>query len=216
MLGALGPALFADEEPVLAAEPVVALGAEVRQIDDAVCADALRASTWNVAWATTFAIVAVGSAGYATLAPRDWLWGEHRAGLYVTAAKATVGTVAKLVAPLNIDVEALCRDPHPSSATARAAWLDRAARHERNALALNLLGGLTINTLGLLYLGYGRGDWNSAWVSFGVGTAVAVATTLTAPVQSWLLQRRRARSSDVVAVPVIGYASAGVALTGTW
>jgi hypothetical protein len=38
-----------------------------------VCADALRASTWNAGWATTFAIAAVGSASYAALAPHDWI-----------------------------------------------------------------------------------------------------------------------------------------------
>jgi hypothetical protein len=215
LVSALVPAVFARGETAVAAPPAD-LGAGEREIDDAVCADWLRAGTWNEAWTATFAIAAVGSAGYAALAPGDWIWSNHRAGLYVTAVKATVGAVAKLVDPLDIDVEGLCRDPHPASAKARHASLSEAARRERHTLSLNILGGLAINTAGLLYLGYGRGDWESAWTSFGVGTAVGVASTLTAPVQSWFLKRHLDRSVRLAAVPVIGRESTGLALAGIW
>ena len=169
-----------------------------------------------MAWTATFAIAAVGSAGYAALAPRDWIESDSRAALYVTASKATVGVIAKLVDPLHIDVEGLCLAPHPASARARHALLVEAAQRERHALILSIFGGLAINTVGLLYLGIGRGAWQSAWISFGVGTAVGVASTLTAPVQSWLLNRRLDRSHHVAVVPMIGRDSSGVALAGTW
>jgi hypothetical protein len=215
LLGALVPAVCVGEKAVSAGPPAD-LNIGAREIDDAVCADWLRADTWNKGWAVTFALVAVGSAGYAALAPSDWIWSDHRAGLYVTAVKAAVGTVAKLVAPLDIDVEGLCRDPHPASAKARRALLSEAARGERRALTLSILGGLAINTAGLLYLGYGRGDWESAWTSFGIGTAVGVASTLTAPIQSWFLNRRQDRAPRATLVPVIGRDSSGLALAGTW
>jgi len=198
------------------AAPDVDLSAREREIDDAVCEDFRRAATWNLAWIATFAIAAVGSAGTAALAPGDWIENDTRAGLYVTAAKATVGVVAKLVDPLHIDVEGLCHDRHPASARARHALLVEAAQHERHTLILNIFGGLAINTAGLLYLGYGRGAWESAWISFGIGTAVGVASTLTAPVHSWLLKRRLDRSHHIAAVPTIGRGSTGVAFAGTW
>jgi hypothetical protein len=202
-----GTAMAAPHEDVQAAE---------REIDDAVCADYLRAETWNRGWAATFVITAVGSATYAAFAPEGWIEREPRAALYVTAAKATVGAIVKLASPLRIDVEGLCHDPHPASARARHALLVEASQGERNALIPNIFGGLALNTVGLLYLGYGRGAWQSAWVSFGIGTAVGVASTLTAPLQSWLLRRRLDQSHHIAAVPTIGAGTGGVALAGTW
>ena len=198
------------------AAPAADLSAGEGEIDDAVCADFRRAATWSLAWTVTFAIAAVGSAGTAALAPGDWMGNDARAGLYVTAAKSTLGVLAKLVDPLHIDVEGLCHDRHPASARARHALLVEAAHRERHALILNIFGGLAVNTAGLLYLGYGRGAWESAWISFGIGTAVGVASTLTAPVHSWLLKRRLDRSHHIAAVPTIGRGSTGVALAGTW
>jgi len=194
----------------------VDLSAGEREIDDAVCQDFRRAAKWNLAWTATFAIAAAGSAGIAVFASNEWLENDTRAGLYVTAAKATVGVIAKLVDPLSINVEGLCHDRHPASAAARHALLLEAAQRERNTLLLNILGGLAVNTAGLLYLGYGRGAWESAWVSFGIGTAVGVASTLTAPVHSWFLDRRLNSPQHIAAVPMIGRGSVGVALAATW
>jgi len=198
------------------AAPAADLSAGEGEIDDAVCADFRRAATWSLAWTVTFAIAAVGSAGTAALAPGDWMGNDARAGLYVTAAKSTLGVLAKLVDPLHIDVEGLCHDRHPASVRTRHALLVEAAQRERHALILNIFGGLAINTAGLLYLGYGRGAWESAWVSFGIGTAVGVASTLTAPVHSWFLDRRLNGPRHIAAVPIIGRSSAGVALAATW
>ena len=213
LLGVLVPTVVAGA--ATAAAPAD-LSAGQREIDDAICEDFHRAATWNLAWTATFAVAAVGSAGYAALAPGDWLGSDSRAALYVTAGKATIGAIAKRVDPLHIDVEGLCHDPHPASARARHAFLVEAARHESHALILNIFGGLALNTAGLLYLGCGRDAWQTAWISFGVGTTVAVASTLTAPVQSWLLRRRLDRSRRIVAVPMMGRDGSGVALAGTW
>ena len=213
-LGVLAPVVVAGVGTAMAA-PAAELSAREREIDDAVCEDFDRAAKWNLAWTATFAIAAVGSAGTAALAPGDWFENDTRAGLYVTAAKATVGVLAKVLDPLSINVEGLCGDRHPASANVRHAFLVEAAQRERHTLILNVFGGLAVNTAGLLYLGYGRGAWESAWISFGIGTAVGVASALTAPVQSWILNRRLDRP-NIALVPTIGRGSTGIALAGTW
>ena len=213
-LAVLAPVLVADVATAMAA-PAAELSAREREIDDAVCEDFHRAAKWNFAWTATFAIAAVGGAGAAAFAPSNWIENDTRAGLYVTAAKATVGVLAKILDPLSINVEGLCGDRHPASAKVRHAFLVEAAQRERHTLILNVFGGLAVNTAGLLYLGYGRGAWESAWISFGIGSAVGVASALTAPVQSWILNRRLDRPS-IALVPTIGRGSTGVALAGTW
>jgi len=210
----LVPVVVAGAGPALAA-PAVDLSAREREIDDAVCEDFHRAAKWNAAWTATFAIAAVGSASVAAFAPSNWIESDTRAGLYVTAAKATIGVLAKILDPLSINVTGLCGDHHPASANVRHAFLVEAAQRERHTLILNVFGGLAVNTVGLLYLGYGRGAWKSAWISFGIGSAVGVASALTAPVQSWILNRRLDRSGIAV-VPTIGRGSAGLALAGAW
>lgn len=213
-LGVLVPVVVAGAGPALAA-PAGDLGAREREIDDAVCEDFDRAAKWNLAWTATFVIAAVGSVSIAAFAPSNRIGNDTRAGLYVTAAKATVGVLAKVLDPLSINVEGLCGDRHPASAKVRHAFLVEAARRERHTLILNVFGGLAVNTVGLLYLGYGRGAWESAWISFGIGSAVGVASALTAPVQSWILNRRLHRSGIAV-VPTIGRGSTGLALAGMW
>jgi hypothetical protein len=213
-LGVLVPIVIAGAGTAIAA-PGVEFNAREREIDEAVCEDFDRAAKWNFAWTATFAIAAVGSAGTAAFAPGDWFEKDTRAGLYVTAAKATVGVLAKVLDPLSISVEGLCGDRHPASANVRHAFLVEAARRERHTLILNVFGGLAVNTVGLLYLGYGRGAWESAWISFGIGSAVGVASALTAPVQSWILNRRLDRNR-IALVPTISQGSTGMALAGTW
>ena len=213
-LGVLIPVVVAGVGTTMAAT-AGNLGAREREIDDAVCEDFDRAAKWNLAWTATFAIAALGSAGTAAFAPGDWFAKDTRAGLYLTAAKATVGVLAKLLDPLSINVEGLCGDHHPASANVRHAFLVETARRERHTLILNVFGGLAVNTAGLLYLGYGRGAWESAWISFGIGSAVGVGSALTAPVESWILKRQLDRPSIAV-VPTVGRSSTGMALAGTW
>jgi len=192
------------------------LGPKERKVDDAICDDFHRADRWNTGWAIAFSVAAVGSAGLATFAPGDWFTSDTRASLYLTAAKATVAASFKLVKPLRIDVAGLCRSDEPTSARARHALLVEAADSERNALLPNIFGGLLLNSMSLLYLGWVRGDWEGAWISFGVGGAVSVASTLTAPTHAWLLRRRLDKSRGVAAVPMLGGRTRGVALVAIW
>jgi hypothetical protein len=192
------------------------LGPKEAAIDDAICADHARAGRWNAAWALTFSIAAVTTAGLATFAPSDWFSSDARAGLYVTAAKATVATAAKLVDPLRLDVGRLCDEGHEASVKTRHALLGEAARKERRALIPNVLGGVVLNSVSLIYLGFVRGDWDNAWISFAVGSAVSVVSTLTAPTQAWLLKRRLDESHQIAAVPFVGVGTAGMALVTRW
>ncbi|HEY2730098.1 MAG TPA: hypothetical protein VGK52_09150 [Polyangia bacterium] len=193
---------------------------EQRRIDDAVCADAARARTWNRAWAAIYGVTAVASAGFATFAPPEHLEEHRRAALYVTAAKASVGLLDKLVDPLRVDAAGPC--DHDASASgwvleaSRRGMLSEAARRERRALLTSVVGGLAVNSIGLLYLGLGRHAWSTAWVSFGVGFAASVASALTAPVKSWLLERELGPPLDIAVLPLIERDGLGLAVRARW
>jgi hypothetical protein len=186
---------------------------ERREIALAVCADASRAATWNEAWTLTYVIAAVGSAGTAALAPAAWLDDDRRASLYVTAAKASIGVLDKIVDPLHVDTDGACDD---AAAQTTRSTLAAAARRERRTLATEVVGGLAVNALGLVYLGFGRDAWGTAWTSFAIGVAASAASTLTAPKRSWLLDRRLARGRDVALVPWLGRDRTGVAVVARW
>jgi hypothetical protein len=184
-------------------------------IDDAVCQDRERAHAWNEAWAVTFGAAALASAGLATFAPSSWLTDNTRAGLYVTAAKATIGVASKLVEPLDVDdVKGICGDRRPQSRRARHVRLNEIARREKHAIIPSIVGGLVLNSFGLLYMGYVRHAWESGWISFGIGSGVAVASVLTAPTQSWLLRRRMTEGSRMAVVPRLSPGAASLALIG--
>jgi hypothetical protein len=201
------PAVAAPDESPAVAES---------EIDAAICDDYQRAGRWNAAWAITFGVGAVTSASLATFAPSDWFTSDARAGLYVTATKATVGVGAKLFQPLDIDIKGACSDRRPESRAERHALLNEFARREKRALIPNIVGGLALNALGLVYLGYARGAWQTGWISFGIGSGVAVASVLTAPTQAWLVRRRITEARRVALVPQLGDHTAGLALAAVW
>jgi hypothetical protein len=199
-------AIVATVAGVLAAAPAVAQPAPCDPIiERTLAADARRARTWNIAWGVTFAAAAAGSAGFAALAPDDWDWvsDDFRAGLYVTSIKASLGALSRLVLPLRIPADASCGTPS-------RVRLAKAARRERRNIILNTVGGFAVNTAGLLYLGLERDAWSTGWIGFGIGSAVGVASTLTAPRRAWGLER------DLVATPVVGPDFQGFAIAGTW
>jgi hypothetical protein len=193
---------------MLAAAPVAAV-AQPQPCDPVIertlAVDARRARTWNLGWGLTFAAAAVGTAGFAAFAPDDWDWvsDDFRAGLYVTSAKATLGALSRAILPLRVPADASC-------ATPSRVRLAKAAKRERRNIILNTVGGFAVNTAGLLYLGLERDAWSTGWVGFGVGTAVGVASTLTAPRWAWAMQR------DLVAAPIVGPDFSGFAIAGTW
>ena len=162
----------------------------------------------------TFGAAALGSAGLATFAPSSWLTDNTRAGLYVTAAKATIGVASKIIEPLEIHVKGICGDHRPDSRRRRHALLNEITRREKRAIVPSIVGGLVLNSFGLLYMGYGRHAWEAGWISFGIGSGVAVASVLTAPTQSWLLRRRMTEGPRMAVVPRLEHDAASLALVG--
>jgi len=210
----LGARMPLGDRDAQAAEPDLASEGAGNAIDEAVCQDHQRARAWNEAWAATFGAAALTTAGLATFAPSSWFTDNTRAGLYVTAAKATIGVVSKLVEPLEIDVKGICGDHRPQSRKRRHALLNEIARREKRAIIPSIAGGLLLNSLGLFYMGYVRHAWESGWISFGIGSGVAVASVLTAPTQSWLLRRRMTEGPRMAVVPRLGHDAASLALVG--
>jgi hypothetical protein len=198
------------------ASPSDGPGGDERADDDALCADAIVADNWNTLWGMAFTVTAVGSASYATFSPGNKLDGDSRAALYVTATKAAAGAIARWVAPLRLDVKDFCQDGHPGSARDRWALLAEAAQREQRAVLPGIIGGLLLNSLGLLYLGHERHDWQNAWLSFGVGSAVSVVSTVTAPTRAWRLNRRLGRPQHLAAIPIFGGDRIGVAIAARW
>jgi len=210
----LGARMPLGDRDAQAAEPDLASEGAGNAIDEAVCQDHQRARAWNEAWAATFGAAALATACLATFAPSSWFTDNTRAGLYVTAAKATIGVASKLVEPLEIDVKGICGDHRPQSRKRRHALLNEIARREKRAIIPSIAGGLLLNSLGLFYMGYVRHAWESGWISFGIGSGVAVASVLTAPTQSWLLRRRMTEGPRMAVVPRLGHDAASLALVG--
>jgi hypothetical protein len=59
-----------------------------------------------------------------------------------------------------------------------------------------------------------RHAWEAGWISFGVGSGVAVASVLTGPTHAWLLRRRMSERPRVAVVTQLGPDAASLALVG--
>jgi len=204
VLGSGSPA-FADRERC-AGET-----AEARAIDDALIEDARRAPKWTWWWSIGYVLAGTGAALIAVDAPDDWLGDDTRAGLYVTAAKAYVGGLARVVAPLRVPVPRTCGDD-------RRALIETAGRKERNTAILSVVGGVVLNTGGLLYLGLARDNWRTGALSFATGTVVGLVTLWTIPRRAWRLRRvdRGPTLGLVPMVPLGGSGIGGLSLVATW
>jgi hypothetical protein len=186
--------------------------AEARAIDDALFADARRAPKWTWWWSIGYVLAGTGAAFVAADAPDDWLSSDTRAGLYVTAAKAYVGGLARVLAPLRVPVPRACGDD-------RRRLLATAARKERNSAILGVVGGVVLNTGGLLYLGLARDNWRTGALSFATGTVVGLVTLWTIPRRSWKLRGRLVDGAAIGIAPMVplgGRAIGGLSLVGSW
>jgi hypothetical protein len=144
-----------------------ALCARLRQEHD-------RARTWNIGWGVGLGVAAVAQAGVAPLLGNH----EERDTLYVGAVESAIGAASSLVTPLSVDApDPLCRDVDDDT-------LARAGRRERNAFYLNHVGGLLVNLGGALILAHYTTTGNAA-LAFGVGYAVSLVRTYTAPRWAW-------------------------------
>jgi hypothetical protein len=177
-------------------------------IDDALAADAVYARRWNVAWGVTYAATAIG---LATAARRlDGLSPATRDGLWLSAGKAAIAAVVRVVKPLSIEPAPPCAE-----APAQRTALRHAVRHQRSAVLLNAAGGLVLNTAGMFYLGLRHDAWGKGALSFALGTAVGLAAALTAPSRAWNMRDELTTPGPNV-IPIVGRGEVGVGLTTTW
>jgi hypothetical protein len=178
------------KEPIVPAEPTPA---PVPQCDASEAAE-LRvhlererrlAKRWNTTWAITFGAAAVGSLalGYANPVP------EMQDGLYVSAGKASIAALGRIILPLRIDVPAPTSDVCADLVALREA-VRVAAKKERGNFIVNHVGGVLVNAVGAGIIWY-RGSASQALISVAVGYPVGLLSNYLAPRNSWHLYRER-------------------------
>jgi hypothetical protein len=154
-----------------------------------------KAHKWNVAWAAIFGTAAVGSAVVAVINPLP----DLQNGLYVSAGKATVGALGRIVLPLRIPLPDATGDACTDLALLRKAVAE-AARREKGNFYLNHAGGLVVNAAGAVIL-WKYGTLGQAGLSVATGYPVGLLSNYTAPRGSWHLYRERASTWNVGVVP---------------
>jgi hypothetical protein len=135
-----------------------------------------RARVWDLAWAGSFAGLAVVQGGliaarWTPLGPFDH---DAEAGLWVGAGESVIGAVAHLVMPLRIDP---------------CGSLEAAAHHEKVAFYLDHLGGLVVSLGGMVLLGTVFGTWKQGLINFAEGYPVSLLSIYTMPRGVWHLVR---------------------------
>lgn len=148
--------------------------------------EARAASRWRWAWAGVYGVAAVGQVAFAQadLVPEGDRHHAQLVSLYLGAGKATIGLAARLVIPPKIARPALTGDPCTDARAMRTA-IARTARAERTSMALNVLGGLSLNVGTSLWLGLREDSWADAGISFGMGTVVSLLSAFTQPRRVW-------------------------------
>lgn len=171
------------------------------EITASLAADADQARVWNIAWAITFGVAALGGAVAAAALPEHTISDNTRTGMWISAGKAAIGATARIVLPLRVERVTDCADAERA--------LKVSARRQRNGFILNTFGGLALNTAGLLYLGLEKDAWRTGVLSFVAGTVVGLFSSYTGPRRAW----RGKRTGVVISVvPTVG----GAAIVGSW
>lgn len=182
-------------EPLIPAEVTPAPACDAREAEELRAHledEQRRAKRWNMTWAVTFGAAAVGSfaLGYANPFP------SMRDGLFVSAGKASIGALGRIILPLRIGVPAPTGDTCADLAALRDA-LRAAAKKERGNFYLNHAGGLLVNAAGAAIIWY-RGSASQALISVAVGYPVGLLSNYLAPRNSWHLHRERTWTVGVV------------------
>jgi hypothetical protein len=154
--------------------------------------ESTRARNWNITWGVIFGGASLGSLGAAVSGKLPNL----ETGLYVSAGKAGIGALARLILPLRIPVPALTGDACTDVAALRKA-LEHAARRERGNFFLNHAGGIAVNTAGALIIWKYEG-WGQALLSVALGYPIGLISNYTAPRASWHRYRERTWGAGVV------------------
>lgn len=134
--------------------------------------DAAQAHTWNLAWGLGFTGASILQAA-AAISPVSE---RTRDGMWVGAAKSTIGALVHAILPLRIREPGTCAEAQ--------AILEKAARDERRLFFLNHFGGLALNTAGALLLARVQ-TWREGLISFALGYPIGVLHAYTLPRGSW-------------------------------
>jgi len=138
--------------------------------------DAARAHGWNLAWGLGFTGASILQAAVAISPVSE----RVRDGMWVGAAKSTIGALVHAILPLRIREPSTCEEAE--------AILRKAARDERRLFYLNHFGGLALNTAGALLLAHVQ-TWREGLISFAIGYPVGVLHAYTLPRGSWHVVR---------------------------
>jgi hypothetical protein len=169
---------------------------------------ASHARKWNIAWAITFGGAAVGSAAVALANP----FPELQTGLYVSAGKATIGALGRVILPLRIPLPPPNADACADVAALRKA-VAVAAKRERGNFYLNHVGGILVNGGGAAIIYWKTDSIGQALLSVAIGYPVGLLSNYTAPRGSWHLHRERAPTWTATVIPHQHGWTAGVAGT---
>ena len=141
--------------------------------------DRRHAKKWNLAWAGIFGGAAVGSLAVGIANP----FPDLQTGLYVSAGKAGIGALGRLILPLRIPL------PPPNSdvcadveALRKAVAL--AAKREKGNFYLNHIAGILVNGGGALII-WKYSSGGQALLSVAIGYPVGLLSNYTAPRSSW-------------------------------
>ena len=138
-----------------------------------------RANKWNLAWAGIFGGAAVGSFAVGLANP----FPDLRTGLFVSAGKATIGSLGRIILPLRIPVPAPNSDPCVDVQALREA-VRIAAKREKGNFYLNHVAGILVNGAGALIIWkYSTGG--QALLSVAIGYPVGLLSNYTAPRGGW-------------------------------
>ncbi|MEZ4366206.1 MAG: hypothetical protein R2939_07940 [Kofleriaceae bacterium] len=200
--------------PTARAEAPACDPAEAARVRALVDEQADRARTWNLAWGAVYGLAAAGEFTLVVTEfnPIGTFDDDFRAGALVGGLKASIGFASKLVLPMRIPRPAPLTGDACADLAAAERTLALASRRQRNGFFLNHFGGLAVNGAGALLLGLYYDTWTQAAISVGIGLAVGVASSYTAPRGAWKAHRRRARGATLVAAPLVGPGTAGAML----
>jgi hypothetical protein len=141
-----------------------------------------RAHRWNIAWAIAFGGAAAVQFTLAAteFKPYGTFTQDDKETLIVGGAKATIGSLSRIVTPLSVSIPAASADRCGELTALRKAVVDL-GRKERATFWLTHLGGFAVNLTGALILWHRR--------SFKVGAASFVLALPVSPIAAYTMPR---------------------------
>jgi hypothetical protein len=196
--------------------------AQTDRIVKALRSEVQAADQWAITWATIFGAAAVVQVGFAVshVNPLGPNTDNARRGLYIGAAKATIGFLARTVTPLRVATVSQQALDASSNECQRYQLAYRSvmttARREKNSFYLGHFGGLALHIIGAGILLANHGG-REAITSFAVGYPVGLIHNYLMPRISWKLSRHLAAPSvSWLLMPTVSADGGGLTMIGTF